>query len=68
MFSSLRRTIKNERNYLESNKESKGGGNKESGGIRRGHYMAAYRYPGHGTGQEWTLEPGSLEGKFWGEQ
>ena len=30
--------------------------------------MAAYTYPGYETGQGQTLEPGNLEGGFWGEQ
>ena len=30
--------------------------------------MAVYKYPGYETGQEWTLEPGNLEGGFWGDQ
>ena len=26
--------------------------------------MVVYKYPGYGTGQGWTLEPGNLEGGF----
>ena len=28
--------------------------------------MALYKYPGHETGQAWTMKPGNLEGEFWG--
>ena len=30
-------------------------------------YMAVYKYSGYETGQGWTLEPGNLEGRFWGD-
>ena len=30
--------------------------------------MAVYKYPRYETGQGWTLEPGNLEGGFWGDQ
>ena len=30
--------------------------------------IAVYEYPGYETGQWWTLEPGNLEGGFWGDQ
>ena len=29
--------------------------------------MVAYQYPGYATGQGWTLEPGNLQGGFWGK-